>query len=504
MSDLAGQPVVSEVAARLVLPRRGGPPVAASDRFVELTRRLSNFNILGAAVIALLTAVSIWGQWRAMGIVLGLHALGMCFNAWVNLVYLRKRGRSAEIVRSIFNLVILMIVNRVAGWPLPVWLWLPFMALAFDHLDGRVAVWSLAVMCVAQDVFTLFDGVPWIYPLTFTLLAVFISEISRRRFSTIREMLGRSDEQRTELEEAYGWLQVSHEKLTAEINARLQMEAELRQAQKLESVGRLASGVAHEINTPVQFVSDSVHFLREAAGDILKVIEKLLTVQRSVLDGAPSMEAAIAATAEQEAADLPYLLINVPKAFARSLEGLSRVTAIVRAMKEFAHPGASEMALVDLNQAIESTLIIAGSEYKYVAELETDFGELPPVMALAGEFNQAILNIVVNAAHSVADVVKATGGKGRITVRTRREGDQAVISVADTGAGIPEEIRDRIFDPFFTTKEVGRGTGQGLAIARSVVVEKHKGELTLTTEIGKGTTFFIRLPISGQARAAGN
>ena len=486
-------------APRLPSSHRPGATAGESERFIELSHRLSNFNILGAAVIALLTAASVWGQWRAVGIVVGLHAFAMVFNAWVNKVYLRKRGRSAEIARSAVNLTILVIVNRAAGWSLPTWLWLPFMALAFDHLDARVAIWSLAGICLVQDTATLLDGVPWIYPLTFTLLAVFVSEISRRRFSAIRDMLGRSDEQRAELEEAYVWLQDGHDKLTAETKARLQMESELRQAQKLESVGRLASGVSHEINTPVQFVSDSIHFLQEASTDLMGVVEKMRLVHCSVLAGVPSMEAAVAAREAEELADLPYLLENVPKAFERCRDGLARVAEIVRAMKEFAHPDAKEMAPVDLNRAIQSTLTIARNEYKYVAELVTDFGELPAVMAHAGDFNQAVLNIIVNAAHAVSDVVSGTNQLGRITVRTRREGAWAVVSIADTGSGIPEGIRDRIFDPFFTTKEVGRGTGQGLAIARSVLVEKHKGELTMTTETGKGTTFFIRLPISGSS-----
>jgi signal transduction histidine kinase len=473
-----------------------------SERFIELSHRLSNVNILGAAGIAMLTVASVWGQWRTVGIVAGLHACGMVFNAWVNQVFLRKQGRSAEIIRSAFNLTLLVIVNRAAGWSLPTWLWLPFMALAFDHLDARVAIWSLVATCVVQDTATLLDGGPWIYPLTFTLLAIFISEISRRRFSAIRGMLGRSDEQRTELEEAYVWLQDGHDKLTAETKARQQAEAELRQAQKLESVGRLASGVAHEINTPVQFVSDSLHFLQEAGTDLLGVVEKMQAVQRSVLAGAPSLEAAAAAGEAESLADIPYLVENVPKAFARCRDGLARVAEIVRAMKEFAHPDAKEMAPVDLNRAIQSTLIIARNEYKYVAGLVTDFGELPTVMAHAGDFNQAVLNILVNAAQAVSDAVKGTDQLGCITVRTRCEGAWAVVSIADTGGGIPEGIRDRIFDPFFTTKEVGRGTGQGLAIARSIVVEKHKGELTMTTEPGKGTTFFIRLPIAGLQRNA--
>jgi signal transduction histidine kinase len=171
-------------------------------------------------------------------------------------------------------------------------------------------------------------------------------------------------------------------------------------------------------------------------------------------------------------------------------------------MKEFAHPDRKDMSPVDINHAIASTLVIATTEYKFVAEVETHFAELPPVNCYAGEVNQVVLNLIVNAAHAIGDVVKDTGTKGTIRVSTRVLDDQVEIAIADTGRGIPPEIRKHIFDPFFTTKEVGKGTGQGLAIARSVVVEKHGGTLHFETELGKGTTFYIRLPIDGPASAS--
>jgi len=170
-------------------------------------------------------------------------------------------------------------------------------------------------------------------------------------------------------------------------------------------------------------------------------------------------------------------------------------------MKEFAHPDSTEMSDIDLNRAIESTLVIASNEYKYVAEIETHLGEIPPVLCHAGEVNQAVLNIIVNAAHAIGDVVKDSGKLGKITVSTRHEGDSVIISIVDTGGGIPEHIRARIFDPFFTTKEVGKGTGQGLAIARSVLVDKHGGDLTMETAVGVGTTFHMRLPVAGKGQS---
>ena len=279
------------------------------------------------------------------------------------------------------------------------------------------------------------------------------------------------------------------------------LENELAQAQKLESVGRLAAGVAHEINTPVQFVSDSVHFVREAMDDLSDIVDKYRELRTATQNaGNSGVDVAAAAKAAEEAeddADLDYILENAPVALDRARDGLGRVAAIVRSMKEFAHPDRKEMAEADINQAIASTLVIASNEYKYVADVETEFGEIPLVSCYAGEVNQVVLNLIVNAAHAIGDVVKETGGKGKIRVATRQLDGIVEIAIGDTGNGIPVEVRARIFDPFFTTKEVGKGTGQGLAIARNVVVDKHGGTLHFETEIGRGTTFFIRLPIQG-------
>jgi len=285
-----------------------------------------------------------------------------------------------------------------------------------------------------------------------------------------------------------------------DVTERAELELELRQAQKLESIGRLASGVAHEINTPIQFVSDSVHFVSDSFGELAT----LLARYRALKDETPQAEWAqsIAELAQAEDdADLPYLIENVPKALERAIEGLGRVATIVRSMKEFAHPDHHQKAEADLNSALSSTLIIARNEYKDVADVATTLGEIPRVMCQVGELNQAFLNIVVNAAHAIGDVAPARG-RGKIHVTTRREAEDVVIEISDTGGGIPDEIRERIFDPFFTTKGVGRGTGQGLAIARRSVIEGHGGSLTFETKSGVGTTFVIRLPISGQGQVA--
>jgi len=278
--------------------------------------------------------------------------------------------------------------------------------------------------------------------------------------------------------------------ITLDITAQRQLENELQQAQKLESVGRLAAGVAHEINTPVQFVSDSLHFVRDGAA----AMQTLVGTYRELLAGADDDLRRRARAAEQDA-DLDYLVEHLPQAISLSLEGLDRVATIVRSMKEFAHADDAALSAVDINQAIESTLIVARHEYRYVAEVETHFAELPPVTCRGGEINQAVLNVLVNAAHAIADRMRGTERLGRITVRTRCDGETVVISIGDNGGGIPEDVQQKIFDPFFTTKAVGRGTGQGLAIARAILVDRHGGDLRFETRPGEGTTFHLCLPL---------
>jgi PAS domain S-box-containing protein len=285
--------------------------------------------------------------------------------------------------------------------------------------------------------------------------------------------------------------------LGADITLRKTLESQLVQAQKLESIGQLAAGIAHEINTPTQYVGDNIEFLQCAFEqlDTLRIAsEKLL---ESCKEGAIDDNLIAATTAATEDANVEYLATQVPRAITQSLDGVGRIASIVRAMKEFSHPGSENKTRIDLNHAIESTITVSRNEWKYVADVETDFdASLPPVLCLPGEFNQVVLNILVNAAHAIADVVdNGSKGKGTITVSTRHSGEWAEIRIKDTGSGIPEKARSRIFDPFYTTKEVGKGTGQGLAIAHNVIADKHDGSLTFETELGKGTTFIIRLPI---------
>ncbi len=276
------------------------------------------------------------------------------------------------------------------------------------------------------------------------------------------------------------------------------MELHMRRAQKLESIGQLAAGIAHEINTPTQYLGDNIRFLQTSFADLRRLhghYESILTAARE-----NRLTHEVVAETEEliKQSNFAFLLDEIPQAIDQSLEGVKRVARIVRAMKDFSHPGATEKTRIDLNRAIETTLIVAANEWKYVAEIETQFDpKLPPVVCHPGELNQVILNLVVNAAHAIADVVDTNKGeKGIITATTKLCGEWAEIRIRDTGTGIPEKIRDRIFDPFFTTKPVGKGTGQGLAIAHSVVVDQHGGRLNFETEVGKGTEFVIRLPLN--------
>ena len=285
--------------------------------------------------------------------------------------------------------------------------------------------------------------------------------------------------------------------LGQDITDRRLLESQLAQAQKLEAIGQLAAGIAHEINTPTQYVSDNTRFLQDAFSDLFTLFDHYDQVCQTVRDHGLATDALKTVEQTTNEIDAPYLCEEIPTAIQQSLEGLERVATIVRAMKEFSHPGGEEKVAINLNQAIDSTITVARNEWKYVADMVTHFApDLPLVPCFAGDINQAILNLVVNAAHAIAEVVQESKEpKGTVTITTRYVAPWAEIHIQDTGPGIPESIRGRIFNPFFTTKEVGRGTGQGLAIVHAVVVEKHSGAITLETEVGQGSTFIIRLPI---------
>ena len=284
----------------------------------------------------------------------------------------------------------------------------------------------------------------------------------------------------------------------ADITERIGLEVQLRQAQKLEGIGQLAAGIAHEINTPTQYVGDNISFLKESWGSIAEFLNFCGTVRSECCPGPVSPEHLEEFCRLHEKCDLEYLLKEIPSAIDQSMEGVGRVAKIVKGFKEFSHPGSEEKRAINLNQAIESTITVARHVWKYCAEVVTEFDTaLPLVPCLVGEFNQVMLNLIVNSAHAISDVIaeRGTTEKGTITIGTRQEGPWATISVADTGAGIPLEIQSRVFEPFFTTKEVGKGTGQGLALAHVAIVKRHQGQLSFESKVGQGTTFFVRLPL---------
>ena len=275
------------------------------------------------------------------------------------------------------------------------------------------------------------------------------------------------------------------------------LEAKLRQAQKMESIGQLAAGIAHEINTPTQYIGDNSRFLAEAFDDLRELLTACEDLQRTKGDSTipdPQISRILAAAKQ---ADLAYLVDEIPTAISQSLDGVQRVAKIVRSMKEFSHPSEDVKQPVDLNRAIENTITVSRNEWKYVAEVITEFDpQLPPVPCFSGDLNQVILNLIINAAHAIAEKISQTPEhKGMIRVSTRLDGSNVEICLADSGTGIPEAVRSRVYDPFFTTKPVGRGTGQGLAIAHAIIMEKHRGTIDFESEVGQGTTFIIRLPL---------
>ncbi len=284
----------------------------------------------------------------------------------------------------------------------------------------------------------------------------------------------------------------------ADVTERKGLEEQLRQAQKLEAIGQLAAGVAHEINTPTQYVGDNTRFLRDSWGILASLLELGRTMRQQADKGVLSPELLAQFDLLAEQADLDYMLKEIPDAIAQSLDGVQRVAKIVQGMKEFSHPGSEEKRAIDINKAIETTITVARHEWKYVADMVTHFDPtLPLVPCLIGEFNQVILNLIINAAHAIAPAVEnGSAEKGTITITTSHDDQWGEIAVQDTGTGIREEIRSRIFEPFFTTKVLGKGTGQGLALAHSAIVNRHQGKIWFETETGKGSTFFIRLPIA--------
>lgn len=286
------------------------------------------------------------------------------------------------------------------------------------------------------------------------------------------------------------------------------IKAQMKMAlsQKLESIGALAAGIAHEINSPLQYIGDNTAFFQESIGQLMQLQQCYEDLVAAAEKGASISDHIARAREMEEEVELGYLLQELPRALEQTTEGIQRVRKLVLAMKEFSHPGTKDKKLSDLNKGIEATIAISRNEWKYVAELKTDFDpHLPLVECVIDEINQVILNIIVNAAHAISDVIEQGGyAQGIINITTRLVDDYVEVSIQDNGTGIPEAVIAKIYDPFYTTKPVGKGTGQGLAIAHDIIVNKHQGSIDVYSKEGQGTTFIIRLPAVAQQKLEGD
>jgi PAS domain S-box-containing protein len=280
-----------------------------------------------------------------------------------------------------------------------------------------------------------------------------------------------------------------------DVTERRQLADDLRQAQQMEALGQLAGGIAHEINTPIQFISDNLSFLSDILGPVLKAVGGSLNAAARLRAGEDPGD--VAALLEQIAqdADLDFVAAEAPTALSQSQEGLERVATIVRAMKAFGRPDPSEPEPTDINRLVADAITVAGNEIKYVADVTADLGARQTVMCFPGAISQVVLNLLVNAAHAVGESQARTGERGHIGVKTWAEAYRVVIAVSDTGPGIPADVLPRIFQPYFTTKPFGQGTGQGLAMAWATVVNRHGGQIDVSTSEA-GTTFTLSLPLA--------
>lgn len=280
-------------------------------------------------------------------------------------------------------------------------------------------------------------------------------------------------------------------------------EIQRHQSKKLEAIGQLAAGIAHEINTPTQFIGNNLHFLKNGFQEFLQLVQKYHQLGQVLEAGNPVDQSLTELLILKKEIDFDFLTVEIPAAIDGSLKGIDRVTNIVNAMKEFSHPGIHEKIYTNINHAIENTITVTRSEWKYVAEMVTELDpNLPSIPCLVDEFNQVILNLITNAADAIREskVKNNFPENGVIKISTQNEGNWVVIKISDNGPGIPKHIQDRVFDPFFTTKDVGKGTGQGLSISYDVIINKHGGKLSFESEEGNGTTFFIHLPIGNEMK----
>ncbi len=392
---------------------------------------------------------------------------------------------------------------------------IPSIVIGLD-LSGRVTRWNQAAeqafgITAREAAGQTLDacGIRWLHPSISQELAKWLKVASLRRCDelayamgsqvcflscSVRPILSNQDEK-------MGVIVTG-----TDVTERKCLEEQLRQAHKLEAIGQLAAGIAHEINTPAQFIQDNTLFLKESWRQIEEVLAFCRVLQSEARqNGSVSIDSLAQFDHLSEEADFGYLKEEIPNAIDQSLQGLQRIAKIVRAIKEFSCPSTDERRPVDINRAIQATTTVAQGEWSGVAEMVLQLDPaLPPVPCSAAEFNQVILNLIMNAAQAITRVVgDGSNGKGIITIATTLEGSFVQMVIRDTGTGIRDEIRSRIFEPFFSTQPVGQGTGQGLALAHSIIVKKHRGQIWFESEPGHGTTFFVRLPLAASTQHAG-
>lgn len=335
---------------------------------------------------------------------------------------------------------------------------------------------------------------------TIDVLMDMVETYSRKGLSSL-ELLSENHDLEKIVERKTRSLEEQGEELRKTVEELQAAQAQLVQACKLKAVGQLAAGIAHEVNSPIQFVGSNIQFLSDSFVSVQRIIDEILQQFSSLVGGKPLSKAAEFVQTVLEDEDWTYLSEEIPSAIAQSRDGVERIATIVQAMKEFSHPSGKHKEMADMNRMIETTVTVARNVWKYCAEVETDFEkDLPLVPCLVNEMGQVVLNLIINGAHAIEEKNDATGSleKGVLKISTRVVGECVEIRISDSGGGIPEDIRSRVFEPFFTTKQVGKGTGQGLMIAHDVVVNKHGGTIDFITEIGRGTTFLIQLPLEAR------
>ncbi len=359
-----------------------------------------------------------------------------------------------------------------------------FPIIGWYMASGADGVHGLEAAHRAQPVLYIVDLAPLVLGLTGLGIGVFHSRLVRIRHSIEETVLLRTQDLRAALDELSS------------------AQAELLNSQKLEAIGGLAAGIAHEINTPIQYVGDNTRFVDESLSGLLNVANAAAQLASAVghMHEVASLVAAYQSAADD--ADVEFLAAEIPTAISESLDGIEQVASIVKALKSFAHPGDDVKAPTDLNEMVTSTVAVARNEWRYVADMDLSGLDpnLPHVPVLSGPLKQVLLNMIVNAAQAVEGGVAGADVKGTIAIASRLVGDTAELEIADSGGGIPADIQDRVFEPFFTTKDVGQGSGQGLAIAQSIVA-KHDGVLSFVSTPGEGTVFTITLPMEQKSEA---